>query len=62
MIRPVAYGACVLIAVLLLAVMRPAQAADTVGQVTRTQGQTMAVADGNNRALAQGSIVEQDET
>ncbi len=62
MIRPAAYCVCLLMSLLLLAEMLPAQAAGTVGQVTRTQGQSMTVANGDNRALAQGAVVAQDET
>ena len=48
-------------AFLLLAAGNPA-ASETIGQVTRTQGQAMAIAGGENRTLAVGSIVSHDET
>ena len=48
-------------ALVVLAAGNPA-ASETIGQVTRTQGQAMAIVKGDNRTLAVGSIISHDET
>lgn len=57
------YVRCVLLAAVWLIIAGgPVSATDTAGQVTRAQGQTLAVSQGQNRPLNQGGIVASDDT
>ena len=51
-----------LLAAYLLVAASPLHAADTVGKVTRAQGQAFAKADDGNRRLSKGGIVARDDT
>ena len=62
MMRAGVFGFYLFVSALVLFAGGPVQASETIGQVTRTQGHTMAIAGGENRTLAQGAIVARDDT
>lgn len=61
MIRANLLGLLLAAAAMLMVATAPVFA-ETIAQVTRTQGQAMVVSNGETRALAQGAVIEDDET